>query len=127
MNWEIINTVVSIIQILVSVVLIVSVLMQSAKKEGISGVIGGASETFFGKNKGRTFDSKFAVITTVCAIVFLVSSLFLSYGMLAVENNNAPQTQYEDITGGDVEVELEGETEAPAEGETETPAEETAE
>lgn len=86
MNWSIINTVVGIIQIVVSVVLIASVLMQSAKKEGLTGVVGGASETFFGKNKGRTLDATFAVITTVCAIVFLISSLFLSYGMIAVQN-----------------------------------------
>lgn len=86
MNWSIVNTVVGVIQIIVSVVLIASVLMQSAKKEGLSGVVGGASETFFGKNKGRTLDATFAVITTICAIVFLVSSLFLSYGMIAVEN-----------------------------------------
>ncbi len=86
MNWSIVNTVVGVIQIIVSIVLIASVLMQSAKKEGLSGVVGGASETFFGKNKGRTLDATFAVITTICAIVFLVSSLFLSYGMIAVEN-----------------------------------------
>ena len=86
MNWSIVNTVVGVIQIIVSVVLIASVLMQSAKTEGLSGVVGGASETFFGKNKGRTLDATFAVITTICAIVFLVSSLFLSYGMIAVEN-----------------------------------------
>ena len=86
MNWSIVNTVVGVIQIIVSIVLIASVLMQSAKKEGLSGVVGGASETFFGKNKGRTLDATFAVITTICAIIFLVSSLFLSYGMIAVEN-----------------------------------------
>ncbi len=94
MNWEIINTIVSIIQIIVSVVLIVSVLMQSAKKEGISGVVGGASETFFGKNKGKTLDAKFALITTICAVIFLVSSLFLSYGHMSVEKmNEKPETE----------------------------------
>ena len=91
MNWEIVNTIVGVIQIIVSLVLIASVLMQSAKKEGMAGIVGGASETFFGKNKGRTLDSKFAVITTVCAIVFLISSLFLSYGMVAIDKANAPQ------------------------------------
>ncbi|MBQ3053691.1 MAG: preprotein translocase subunit SecG [Clostridia bacterium] len=94
---DVLKTVVTIIQIVVSVVLIASVLMQSAKKEGMSGIVGGASETFFGKNKGRTLDGVFAVITTVSAIIFLISSLFLYYGITAIENriegNNAPQTE----------------------------------
>ena len=87
--WKTITTIVSIVQIIVSIVLIASVLMQSAKKEGMAGIVGGASETFFGKNKGRTLDSKFAVVTTACAIIFLISSLVLSYGFVAVENQNA--------------------------------------
>ena len=116
MNWEIINTVVSVIQIIVSIILVLSVLMQSAKKEGMAGIVGGASETFFGKNKGRTLDSKFAAITTASAIIFLISSLVLSYGMMRankVEVPEAPVQQYEDITD-DVVVETEAETETEA-------------
>lgn len=116
MNWEVINTVASIIQIIVSIVLIVSVLMQSAKKEGISGVVGGASETFFGKNKGKTLDAKFALVTTICAIIFLISSLFLSYGLIAVENADAPKQEvtdnFVDVGTEDVETDTE---ETPAE------------
>ena len=114
MNWSIVNTVVSVIQIVVSVVLIASVLMQSAKKEGLSGVVGGASETFFGKNKGRTLDATFAVITTVCAIVFLISSLFLSYGMIAVKNSESKkaadeQTQQVETKSDTADTKAEGE------------------
>ena len=130
MNWSIVNTVVGVIQIIVSIVLIASVLMQSAKKEGLSGVVGGASETFFGKNKGRTLDATFAVITTVCAIVFLVSSLFLSYGMIAVENAenrkaSEQQTQEIDTEAGEaVEIETE---DIEAEQDSESGDEDTAE
>ena len=116
MNWSIVNTVVGVIQIIVSIVLIASVLMQSAKKEGLSGVVGGASETFFGKNKGRTLDATFAVITTICAIVFLVSSLFLSYGMIAVENaenKKASEQQTQEIDA-DAANAVDGETEEDA-------------
>ena len=105
MNWEIVNTVVSRIQIVVSIVLVLSVLMQSAKKEGMAGIVGGASETFFGKNKGRTLDAKFAVVTTASAIIFLISSLVLSYGMMRANKVEAPETttqQYTDITTEDV-------------------------
>ena len=121
MNWEIISTIVSVIQILVSIVLILSVLMQSAKKEGMSGIVGGASETFFGKNKGRTLDSKFAVVTTVCAILFLVTSVFLSFGLTALEA--APEEVpgiVETVPETDVETvpEVEGEEAPETEGET---------
>jgi protein translocase SecG subunit len=89
--------------------------MQSAKKEGISGVVGGASETFFGKNKGKTLDAKFALVTTICAIIFLISSLFLSYGLLAVEKAEAPKQEVSDYVDlGTEEVEPETE-ETPAE------------
>ena len=116
MNWSIVNTVVGVIQIIVSVVLIASVLMQSAKKEGLSGVVGGASETFFGKNKGRTLDATFAVITTICAIIFLVSSLFLSYGMIAVENaeNRKASEQQTQETDADAANAVDVETEEDA-------------
>lgn len=116
MNWSIVNTVVGVIQIIVSIVLIASVLMQSAKKEGLSGVVGGASETFFGKNKGRTLDATFAVITTICAIVFLVSSLFLSYGMIAVENaeNKKASEQQTQETDADAANAVDVETEEDA-------------
>lgn len=118
MNWEIINTVVSIIQIIVSILLILSVLMQSAKKEGMEGIIGGASETFFGKNKGRTLDSKFAIVTTVSAIIFLVSSLVLSYGMLRTnkDTTTVPEQQYTDIVNDELEAESD-----VADDKTETP------
>ena len=122
MNWEIINTVVSIIQIVVSIILVLSVLMQSARKEGMAGIVGGASETFFGKNKGRTLDSKFALITTAAAIIFLISSLVLSYGMMRANKVEVPETpvqQYEDITDDVVDVE----TEAEVDETTETVAE----
>lgn len=137
MNWEIANTIVGIIQIIVSLVLIASVLMQSAKKEGLNGVVGGASETFFGKNKGRTLDATFAVVTTVCAIIFLVSSLFLSYGMIAINNKTAaPAEVATEVNPEDIQVETdvpsedavadEGEAEEETEA-TDEGAEETAE
>ena len=40
--------------ILLSVLLIAIVLMQKSREGGLSGAIAGGSDTFFGKNKGRT-------------------------------------------------------------------------
>ncbi len=132
MNWEIFNTVVGIIQIIVSVVLIISVLMQSAKKEGMAGIVGGASETFFGKNKGRTLDSKFAVITTASAIIFLITSVLLTFGVSRLSAPVVPevtpdqvQTDTVDLTTDveDGDASVEDTTEENAEGNTEEAAE----
>ena len=47
-----------IVLILLSVAIIVLVLLQESKSAGLSGAIAGGAETFFGKNKSRTMESK---------------------------------------------------------------------
>lgn len=74
----ILKTVLIVVQIIVSLVLIVSVLMQSGKQAGLSGSIAGGAETFFGKNKARTLDGLLSRLTTVMAILFIVISFVLS-------------------------------------------------
>ena len=66
-------------EILVSIAIICLILLQSGKTAGLSGAISGAADSFFGKNKGRTMDAMFARLTTICAILFLLTSLFLAY------------------------------------------------
>lgn len=72
------NTILTIVHVILGIILTVSVLMQSGKQAGLSGSIGGGAETFFGKNKSRTLDAMFARITTIVAIIFLVTSIVLS-------------------------------------------------
>ncbi|MBE7038958.1 MAG: preprotein translocase subunit SecG [Ruminococcaceae bacterium] len=72
------KTILIVVQIIVSLVLIVSVLMQSGKQAGLSGSIAGGAETFFGKNKARTLDGFLSRLTTVMAILFIVISFVLS-------------------------------------------------
>ncbi|PID82482.1 MAG: preprotein translocase subunit SecG [Clostridiales bacterium] len=63
--------------ILSCIVLIVSILMQSAKTAGLSGSIGGGAQQLFGKQKGRSLDSLFNKITKIAAVVFIVSAVAL--------------------------------------------------
>ena len=70
-------TVVRIIHLILSLILIAVVLLQSGKAQGLSGAIAGGSETFFGKNKGRTIDAMLSKWTSVVAIAFLVTSVVL--------------------------------------------------
>lgn len=66
--------IVNILLILDALVLIVTVLMQSSESDGMSALSGG-SESFFGKNKGSTFEGKMALITKISAGVFVALAL----------------------------------------------------
>ena len=64
-----------IVLILLSVAIIVLVLLQEGKSAGLSGAIAGGAETFFGKNKSRTMESKLVLITKIIAISFFVLAI----------------------------------------------------
>lgn len=70
---------VQILHIIITLVLIVVVLLQSSKQSGMSGSIAGGSETFFGKNKGRTLDAMLEKWTKWIAILFLITSIALFF------------------------------------------------
>ena len=76
---EILKTVLLVLQIIVTLGLIVSVLMQQGNSQGLSGSIAGGAETFFGKNKGRTLDGLFKKCTKILAVLFIILSLALTY------------------------------------------------
>ena len=67
----------SIVQIIVSIALVITVLMQSGKTQGLPGSIAGGAETFFGKNKGRTIDGILSKITSILAVLFIILSVLL--------------------------------------------------
>jgi len=63
------------IHIVVCVILIVAVLLQSGKSADLAGAFGGVgSQTVFGPRGATTLLSK---ITTICAVLFMVTSLAL--------------------------------------------------
>lgn len=70
---------VQILHIIIALILVVVVLFQSGKEAGLSGSIAGGSETFFGKNKGRTMDAILEKWTSVVAILFLITSVALFF------------------------------------------------
>ncbi len=114
------NLALVIIHVVISVILVVTVLMQHGKQQGLSGAIAGGAETFFGKNKGRTVDAILKKITAVVAVLFIISSLALT--AVSVKDYN---TTEENATV--VETPVEEDVEAPAEEEAEAPAEEDVE
>lgn len=65
------------VHIVFALSIIVIVLLQSGKQSGLSGLVSGGTETFFGKNKGRTVDAMLSKYTAVAAIGFLITSVWL--------------------------------------------------
>jgi len=69
------HTALMIILLLSSLVLIVSILIQESKSDGLSGSIAGGAEQLFGKRKSRGYDALLSRITTICAVIYIVISL----------------------------------------------------
>ena len=59
------HTALMIILLLSSLVLIVSILLQESKSDGLSGSIAGGAEQLFGKRKSRGYDALLSRITTI--------------------------------------------------------------
>lgn len=76
---DILKIVLAAIYVVLCVALVIIVLFQNSKQQGLSGAIAGTAETFFGKNKGRTIDAKLKKWTAIGAVVFLVLSLVLAF------------------------------------------------
>lgn len=76
---DVFKIVLAAIYVVLCIALVIIVLFQNSKQQGLSGAIAGTAETFFGKNKGRTIDAKLRKWTAVGAIAFLVLSLVLAF------------------------------------------------
>ena len=72
----------SILQVVFAVFIIVVVLMQSGRQAGLSGSIAGGAETFFGKNKAKTWEAILDKLTIIVAAVFGVVALLLNLLMV---------------------------------------------
>lgn len=75
---ETLNTILSVIQVVLAVGVTILILMQQGKRAGLSGAIGGGAETFFGKNKASSMDAKLNKITVILAVVLCVTTLLLN-------------------------------------------------
>lgn len=69
---------IGILLIIVCLIMIVTVLLQSSQTNGL-GAIGGAAETFFGKNKAKGLEAKLALITKIAAAVFVVLAILMMF------------------------------------------------
>lgn len=72
------ETILIIVQALLSVALIAVVLMQSGKEAGLSGALSGSSDSYLSKNKNGGLDQKLAASTKWIALAWIVLTLILS-------------------------------------------------
>ena len=70
----------TIVFIIVSVALAAIVLMQEGKSAGL-GVISGAAETYWGKNKGRSIEGKLEKFTKILVVAFMLIAILLNMNL----------------------------------------------
>lgn len=75
---EAIKIILTVLEVLASVLLIAVVLVQSGKEAGLSGAIAGNSDSYMNKGKAGTLDKKLAAATKWIALVWVVLTLSLS-------------------------------------------------
>ena len=76
----VLNTILTVVFIILSIVITVVILMQEGKSAGL-GAIAGAADTYWGKNKGRSMEGMLVKITRACVVLFLVIAMGLNMGI----------------------------------------------
>ena len=71
----VIANVLIILMTVISIAIIVIVMMQEGETGGVSAISGGSSDTFYGKNKGRSKEQILKRLTLILGAVMLVISV----------------------------------------------------
>ena len=74
----VLRVIVTVLYVLICLALVVVVLFQESKTQGLSGSISGVAETYWGKNKGRSMEGTLVKITKYLAIAFVVIAAILN-------------------------------------------------
>ena len=76
---EIVKIILTVLEVIASVVLIAVVLVQSGKEAGLSSAIAGNSNSYMSNNKNSSLDKKLAASTKWIALVWVLLTLSLSF------------------------------------------------
>lgn len=60
-----------------SLILIITILLQSSNSDGMSGTIGGGAEQLFGKKRSSGYEALLKKISAIVAVLFIVLSLVI--------------------------------------------------
>ena len=61
--------------LVISIIIILGVLLQQGRRQGINGAISGGADTFLSKNKARTVDAVLERVTKYFALIFFILAL----------------------------------------------------
>ena len=70
--------IVTVLYVLICIALVIIVLFQESKSQGLSGSINGIAETYWGKNKGRSMEGMLVKLTKVLAVLFILFAVILN-------------------------------------------------
>ena len=73
----ILRTILTIVYVIDCIALLVVVLMQEGKQQGL-GAIAGIADTYWGKNKGRSAEGTLVKMTKLMAVLFIILSVVLN-------------------------------------------------
>ena len=73
-TYVVLTTIAIVAMFLASLAAIILVLLQQSNSEGIQGITG-SSETFFGKNKGQSIESRLKKWSWICLAVLAVIAI----------------------------------------------------
>ena len=73
----ILRTILTVLYVIDCIALLVVVLMQEGKQQGL-GAIAGVADTYWGKNKGRSAEGTLIKLTKLMAGLFIVLSVVLN-------------------------------------------------
>ncbi|PKK38623.1 hypothetical protein ABB02_02093 [Clostridiaceae bacterium JG1575] len=69
-----------VLEFFLAILLIVVVMLQPSKQDGLRGFIGGgAQDTFFSRNKGRTSEVMYARATVILAALMALNTILIHY------------------------------------------------
>ena len=76
---EVLEIIVTVLEVIASIALIAVIMMQSGKESGLSGALaGGSADTYLSKSKGGSLDKMLASVTKWVALAWVVLTLILS-------------------------------------------------
>ena len=75
---NVIRVILTLGMIIICVIMTIIILMQEGKSQGLGAIAGGNSDTYWGKNKGRTMEGFLVKFTTGLVVAFFVLAILLN-------------------------------------------------
>ena len=79
---KVLSIVIGVVFMLVCAALVVLVLAQEGKSQGLGAIQGTVENTYWGKNKGRSREGVLKKITIALSVLFIVFAIVLNMGIL---------------------------------------------